>query len=485
MAREKVKPCGVLASGDVGRWDSESDVVIVGLGGAGACAAIAAAESGAETLVLERASAGGGTTEVSDGMMYIGGGTSLQQACGFEDSPEEMFKFLMASVGPEPDEERIRAFCEGGPAHYDWLVAQGVPFEAEFYAGRMLSPEQQGLTYSGNELVHPFPDLAVPAPRAHMAACTGPTGAFLMQKLLERALALGVRIQPDTRAETLVCDPDGRVVGVYARQTGRDQYLRARRGVVLCAGGFINNQEMVRQFAPSLMKAQYHAATDGDDGRGIRMGMGAGGAAVRMHTGQITLPFYPPKGLMRGVFVNAQAQRFIAEDAYQGTMGEVCLLEQHGRVWLILDDEIFERPAYAEPEIAGVGESIEELEAEVGFPEGALQFTIEAYNRDARRGEDRLFHKGAEYLKPLETPPFAAFDMSWDKIPYAVFTLGGLRTNARAEVLSVDGIRIPGLFAAGRTAASISSPGYASGTSVGEATFFGRVAGFSAAGGGA
>ena len=73
MARENVKPCGLLASEDVPRWDSESDVVVVGLGGAGACAAISAAETGAEALVLERASAGGGTTEVSDGMMYIGG----------------------------------------------------------------------------------------------------------------------------------------------------------------------------------------------------------------------------------------------------------------------------------------------------------------------------------------------------------------------------------------------------------------------------
>ena len=157
-----------LAARDVARWDAEADVVVVGLGAAGACAAIEAARAGARVHVLERAGGGGGTTAVSDGMMYFGGGTALQRACGYEDSVEEMFKYLVASCGPEPDEARIRVYCERAAAHYDWLVEIGVPFKAEFYPGRMLSPGEEGLTYSGNELVHPFRDLAVPAPRAHM-----------------------------------------------------------------------------------------------------------------------------------------------------------------------------------------------------------------------------------------------------------------------------------------------------------------------------
>ena len=143
-------PTAPLRAREVVRWDADADVVIVGLGAAGACAAIEAARAGARVQVLERAGGGGGTTAASDGMMYFGGGTALQRACGYPDSVEEMFKYLMASCGPEPDEARIRVYCERAAAHYDWLVELGVPFKAEFYPGRMLAPGEEGLTYSGN-----------------------------------------------------------------------------------------------------------------------------------------------------------------------------------------------------------------------------------------------------------------------------------------------------------------------------------------------
>jgi succinate dehydrogenase/fumarate reductase flavoprotein subunit len=465
---------------DVPAWEAEADVIVVGLGAAGACAAIEAANTGASVLVLERASGGGGTTAVSDGMMYFGGGTALQRACGFEDSVEDMVGYLLASSGPEPDEERIRTYSEESAAHFDWLVEQGVPFKAEFYPERMLSPGEEGLTYSGNELVHPFRDLAKPAPRAHMPQKEGQAGAFLMQKLIARVESAGVEIRTDSLCESLVLDDGGRVAGVHAVVAGEARDYRARHGVILCAGGFINDRAMVKQYAPELRRARFKAATEGDDGRGIRMGIGAGGAAIRMHMGSVTLPFYPPKSLMRGIFVNRSAQRFMPEDVYQGRAGEIALLKQDGRVWLVLDDECFERPVFAGGEIHA-GETLAELEQEIGFPAGALQSTVALYNEHAARGEDPVFHKSAEYVKPLVTPPFGAIDLSWDKAIYAAFTLGGLATNVRAEVLDADGAVVPGLYAAGRTAASISSPGYSSGTSIGEATLFGRIAGRNAA----
>lgn len=461
-------------------WDAGTDVLIVGVGAAGACAAIEAASAGARVLCLERAGGAGGTTAVSDGMIYLGGGTALQRACGFDDCVEEMQKYLLASCGPEPDTERIRVYCEESPAHFDWLVAQGVPFKAEFYPERMMAPGEQGLTYSGNELVHPFRELAKPAPRAHMPQKEGSTGAFLMQRLEAAARRAGAEIRTGVLCERLVVDAAGRVVGVVATHEGRACWFRARRGVVLCAGGFINNREMVRRHAPELRRARFRAATEGDDGRGILMGQGAGGAAIRMQMGSVTLPFYPPKSLMRGIFVNRAAQRFMPEDVYQGRAGELALLHQDGRVWLVLDDECFARPPFAGGEIVA-GESIAELEREIGFAEGSLQATVALYNRHARQGEDPLFHKAPEYLKPLERPPFGAIDLSWDKAIYAAFTLGGLATNVRAQVLTPDGVALPGLWAAGRTAASISSPGYSSGTSIGEAMIFGRIAGREAA----
>jgi len=478
--RPNADPATPLPEASVPRWDAELDVVVVGMGAAGACAAIEAARAGARVLVLERAGGGGGTTAVSDGMMYFGGGTALQQACGFEDSVEEMTKYLMASCGPEPDEARIRVYCEESAAHYDWLVELGVPFKAEFYPERMLSPGEEGLTYSGNELVHPFRDLAVPAPRAHMPQKEGQAGAFLMQKLCAEAERAGSQVVTNVLCERLILDTRGRVVGVAGTLAGEPRHYRARRGVVLCAGGFVNNREMIRQYAPALRKARFRASTEGDDGRGIRMGMGAGGAAIRMSMGSVTLPFYPPKKLMRGIFVNRYGQRFMPEDVYQGRAGEIALLQQEGRVWLVLDDESFERPVFAGGEIHAA-ETIAELEAELGFAEGTLQSTVALYNAGAERGEDPVFHKASEYVAPLRTPPFGAIDLSWDKAIYAAFTLGGLATDTEARVLNPDGDPVPGLWAAGRTAASISSPGYSSGTSIGEAQIFGRIAGRNAA----
>jgi len=469
-----------LSDAEVSGWDAEADVLVVGVGAAGVCAAIEAASTGASVLCLERAGGPGGTTAVSDGMIYLGGGTALQRACGFEDSIEEMQKYLLASCGPEPDAERIRVYCEESPGHFDWLVAQGVPFKAEFYPERMMAPGEQGLTYSGNELVYPFRELAKPAPRAHMAQKEGSTGAFLMQRLEAAARRAGAQIRSGVLCERLVVDAAGRVVGVIATQEGRPCAFRARRGVVLCAGGFVNNREMVRRHAPELRRARFRAASEGDDGRGILMGQGAGGAVSRMQMGSVTLPFYPPKSLMKGIFVNRAAQRFMPEDVYQGRAGEIALLHQDGRVWLVLDDETFARPVFAGGEIVA-GESLAELEREIGFPDGALQATVALYNRFAERGEDPLFHKAAEYVKPLVKPPFGAIDLSWDKAIYAAFTLGGLATDVRARVLTPDGVAVPGLYAAGRTAASISSPGYSSGTSIGEAMIFGRIAGREAA----
>ena len=485
MATEDgVRPAIAHPARDVKSWDDEADVVVVGMGAAGACAAIEARRAGASVLVLERFGGPGGTTAASDGMMYFGGGTALQKACGFDDTPDDMYDYLMAACGPQPLEERIRVYCDESPAHYDWLVEQGVPFKAEFYDQRMLAPEEQGLTYSGNELVWPFRDVAKPAPRAHMAAKEGMTGAFLMQRLSERAEQLGARIVADTRVDRLVQDDARRVVGVVATTAGEQRTVKANRAVILCAGGFAKNKAMVDKYAPELRRARIKAATDGDDGLGIRLGAGAGGNPIRMHMASVTLPFYPPKSLMKGIFVNAAGQRFMPEDVYQGRAGELCFYHQDARVWLVLDDATFERPVFAGGEIHAA-ETVAELEEELGFAPGTLQATLDLYNRfasdESADEKDPVFHKANEYVQPLVTPPFGAIDLAWDKAIYAAFTLGGLDTDVHGRVRDVDGNPIPGLFAAGRTAASISSPGYSSGTSIGEATFFGRRAGRCAA----
>ena len=102
-SRDMGRATAVVSAAEVSSWDRETDVVVVGFGAAGACTAIEAREAGAGVLVLERTSGGGGTSANSTGELYLGGGTPVQKDCGFEDDAEEMFKYLMAASGPNPD----------------------------------------------------------------------------------------------------------------------------------------------------------------------------------------------------------------------------------------------------------------------------------------------------------------------------------------------------------------------------------------------
>ena len=465
----------------VTRWDRATDVVIVGLGCAGAAAAIDARRAGAAVIAYERASAGGGTSANSGGVIYLGGGTPLQKACGFADSPQEMFKYLMAASGPRPDETKIRAYCDGSVEHYQWFVDNGVPFKPVYYphySGE--PPTDDGLVFSGSENAYPFDRIAAPAPRGHVPQIPGQAGGLLMRKLLGAVESSGTTVEPDARCETLLVDTGGAVVGAVVRLGGDRQHIRARGGVVLCAGGFVSNRDMLARHAPLLRACRYRVGTTYDDGSGIRMGMAAGGEAIHLSHGSVSLPIVPPKRLQKGILVNRHGQRFINEDAYLGRLGEHALYHQEGHAYLVLDNATFTRPD-VEREIAGVGESIAELESELHLPEGSLQTTVDLYNHHAARGADPIFHKAAEWLTPLVHPPFGALDCTTAGSLYAVFTLGGLHTSPHGEVLDADDRAIPGLYAAGRTTSGIAAPGYASGLSIGDGTFFGRRAGRHAA----
>jgi 3-oxo-5alpha-steroid 4-dehydrogenase len=474
---------GVRDSREIGRFDAEVDVLVLGLGAAGAAAALEAAGAGVETLVLERAGGGGGTSAMSGGVLYLGGGTALQKACGFDDSPEEMFKYLLASCGESPDEAKTRLYCEGSVEHYDWVVAQGVPFKPVFYYGCSGEPPtDDGLVWSGSERAHPFHEIAVPAPRGHVPRMEHQTGPLLMQKLCAAVDASPARVAANHRAVALVQEPDGSVVGAVAESFGEGRAFRARRGVVLTTGGFINDDAMLAAHAPLLARCEFRVGAEGDDGSGIRLGVAAGAATIHMDAASISLPATQPWGLKRGILVNAQGQRFINEDAYYGRLGEWALVHHGGRAWLVVDDAVFEKPDYPR-ELAAAGETPAELERELGLPEGSLESTLALYNRHAERGSDPVFHKRSEYVTPLSRPPYGAFDCTTQGSLYAAFTLGGLHTDADSRVLDPEARPIPGLFAAGRATSGVAAGGYSSGLSLGDATFFGRRAGRFAAGG--
>ncbi len=479
-AASRTEPLAPLASEEVSRWDMEADVVVVGLGCAGACAAIEAAESGAEVLVLEAAAAGGGTSAMSGGIIYMGGGTPVQLACGFDDSPEQMEAFLAAACGPDVDPQKLHEYCRDSVGHFEWFVDHGVPFEARYHPEHDREPDDDsGLCYSGGEDAWPFDRVAEPAPRGHNPKFPDASGGFLMQRLLEAVSASGARTVVDAGVDRLVASGDGRVSGLRVLVDGEDRMVRARRGVVLTAGGFTFNEDMVRTHCPDVLRVNVPIGTEHDDGRAIRMGQGVGAATVGMDHIEVGIPLTPPRSLVRGILVNGEGRRFINEDTYAGRVGKAALTEHDGIAYFVHSDETFA------VNIAGykakwVAEEPAELEADIGLPPGSLAATLERYNAAAASGEDPEFHKAPEYVVPLE-PPYGVVDMRVTKSFYASFTLGGLSTGADGSVLDGSGSQVPGLFAAGRTTAGIAGSGYVSGISLGDGTYFGRRAGRAAA----
>lgn len=473
---------------DVASWDYEADVVIAGFGVAGAAAAVEAAHGGADVLVLERTGSWGGAAAMAGGFIYLGGGTALQQACGFPDSAENMAAFLNAAMGPGSDEARIADYCAGSVAHFDWLVDCGVPFKAEFFDEPGWEPlGDQGLMYSGGENSHPFNTVASPAPRGHVPQMSNKrqgeasAGFVLMQALVDTATQAGARALYDVRTQRLVVESDGRVAGLIARRYGTEISVRARRAVVLATGSFAYNEAMVAQFAPRIA-GRPAAAVEQHDGQSIRMAQALGADLAHMDATEVAL-FIDPQQLVRGILVNGRGQRFVPEDTYPGRVGQLTLYHQDNTAYLIIDGTAQEEAmASPSPHLmmrppTWVADTIVDLESEMGLAPGALQATVAAYNEGAARGVDPLPHKKARWLKPIGSP-VGAIDL---RECTGGFTLGGLATTLDSQVLHVSGEPIPGLYAAGRSAAGLAAWGYASGVSLGDGSFYGRRAGRSAA----
>lgn len=480
------RPCRLA---EVPRWDLETDVLVVGFGAAGACAAIEAARAGASVCLVEATSGNGGTSALSGGEIYFGGsgGTPIQRAAGFTDATEDLVQYLLMAGGPDADEARVRRYAENSLAHFDWLVAQGLKYKNSYIAERIVEPMTDDcLIWSGSEEAWPFVEKAKPCPRGHTPQFNGMgAGRYVMDVLAARVAELPVEVRYDTRAVALIADDDNRVHGLVVRRDGVLAFLRARRGVILCAGGFVMNRALLKQHAPDLLRCLQPIGTV-DDGSGILLGQSVGGAAIHMSEGFVTVPWYPPESLIKGIFVNARGQRFINEDCYHGRVSAHILRQQCDRIWLLLDSASHADPLFGEHFRIGIGatgETWDEVERELELPAGALVRTVEDYNRHAAAGSDPLFRKAAKWLKPLDQPPFVALDLRVDYASYVCFTLGGLHTRPSGEVLNAEGRAIAGLYAAGRTACGLPrwGEGYSSGMSLADATFFGREAGKAAA----
>ncbi len=452
---------------------SEFDVVVIGGGLAGHCATLAAAEAGASVLLVERCSEYGGSTVLSGGFMAFAD-TPMQRRLGIEDSPEKLLNDLRTVGGPDAQEELLKIYVSQQRALYDWLTSKGLVFsEVELSAGQSVA-------------------------RSH---ATDP--GLMIATLNEAARAFPkVEIRSDCTAVCLIRDGDsGRVSGLTIEEGGRLSDVASRGGVVIASGGFSRSEEYLRKFVPHQAQA-LRVGGAGNLGDGLRMAwrLGAdfrdmgqvkgtfGAHATQCNNGQeILLLFY------RGaVIVNQAGKRFVDESVSYKLIGDAALKQDQPISWQIFDDRIYRESVGSarlfDPEPALnrrlllKADSLDSLAAASGIDAGGLERTIARYNADIERGLDSEFGRDglchhAGRLVPIGTPPFYAYPSTTTILA----TYCGLAVDGRTNVVDVYEEPINGLYAAGEVMGGFHGQAYMTGTSLGKAALFGRIAGREAA----
>lgn len=530
-----------ITQADETQWDFDCELLVVGLGAAGASAAIHAREAGGEVLVIDRFGNGGATAK-SGGIVYAGGGTGPQKKLGIEDSPEAMFNYLRQESGDAVGDHALRRFCEDSRGMIEWLESIGASFDSTTPPPKTSYPKNGVfLYYSGNEAIKPFADKAAPAPRGHRTVDKGLSGLRLYSHLKNRVDALDIPVLNQCAARSLIQDDSGKVIGVKAwrlepgsraakqhaaliqradtihnampgpadrlRRKAADIELkhakplmiRARRGVLLTTGGFIFNQRMVAEHAPNYAN-NMRLGTTGCDGSGIRLGQSAGGAVDRMHKASAWRFINPPQSWVGGMVVNNQGKRFCNEASYGARLGVQICDEQQGKAWLVMDSKL-RKAAMREALFGGLwifqsgpavllmlfakrARSIVRLAAKLGIPAESLNAEWHRFNHTAgTEGFDEL-GKNTMLNKRMDKPPYYALNISAvdnPMFPCPTITLGGLKVHEETgAVLNTQSLPIEGLYAAGRAAIGIASNGYVSGLSIADCLWSGKRAGLAA-----
>jgi fumarate reductase flavoprotein subunit len=445
------------------------DVAVVGAGGCGLAAALAAAETGASVAVLEKLDRPVGNTSVSTGSIPAAG-TKYQREAGIDDSPERMTADLLRQSGPHEAQDTVRLLAQESADLVEWLVER-------HNVDLRLITDYKHVGHSVERL-HAPPDRR---------------GASLMRDLLAAVKRLGVDIAVGNPVTKLLTE-DGRVAGVHVSGPRAGTYTLRSNSVVLAANGFGNNKTMLQQWIPEIARSRYFGA-EGSTGEAVRwcqeygaqlgnMGAYQGYAAVAYPHGSIVSWTTVEKG---GLLLSPSGRRMGDESV--GYSGFASIVASNAdRSFVVFDTRIRDYVREHEPEFVELVDSGGVMEAAtaadvaayIGVPEDEVAAALADYERASCGEAPDTFGRKAFGMAPLQ-PPYCVVC----SVPALFHTQGGAQVDSRARVLTTAGRVVPGLFAGGGVTAGLSGTdgarGYSSGNGLLSAIGLGRIAGRHAA----
>jgi flavocytochrome c len=506
-----------------------TDVVVIGAGGAGLSAARSAQQNGAKVILLEKLTKAGGNTELS-GQAFNAVNTELQAQLPAMNEANRAAVQQLINKAPHNDAER--QLQETVARQYQEFVAQNRP-------GLFDSVEWHALqTYNGGDYLGNIDlilTLTQSMPETHrwltndgMVWSTSPDiqrrlftvlgGLWQRANRPEMPLGTGfidmalkyiaahndqITVMYNTEAMELIVQ-NGRVTGVKARgPNGENLTINAARGVVLATGGFGANKEMRQKYNdmgnPPLWGDLSNAGTTnapGATGDGIMMAERVGANLVGMEWIQM-LPMGDPRhgslagniemGVQDRFFVNKNGDRFVDEGARRDVMTNALLQQPDAWLWVICDSQSYPDPQttrnnFGETIVqlldagrAFSGNTIDELAAKIDVPAANLRAAFAEFNAGVDAGRDK-WGRTLWRIK-IDKPPFYA----GARVPTVHHTMGGLEINASTQVLNKSGQVIPGLYAAGEVTGGIHGTNRLGGNALADIHTFGRIAGASAA----
>lgn len=445
-------------SASVKAQSTEADVVVIGGGGAGITAAIAAHEKGARVILLEKTSLLGGNTNYATGGINAAG-TKIQAAAGIEDSPELFMQDTMKGGKNVNNPELVKVMTQNSSSIIDWLIERGVDISE--------------VTFSGGQSVK----------RIHRptgGSAIGPVIVSGLAKVLDKEQ---IDVRTLDKAVEIIKTGD-RVTGV--KVSGKDgDYVIKAKSVVVATGGFGANSEMVEKYNPKL-KGFGTTNSPAILGEGIEMVEKVGGDLVDMkeiqtHPTVVHKKPYLITESVRGegaILVNRDAKRFIDELQTRDVVSKAVLEQKEGSAFILFNQEIRESLKAADGYVKkgyAVEGTLAEVAAKLGIDAKVLKETVDKYNESVRTKVDE-FNK-TKFARELLGDKFYAIEIS----PAVHHTMGGVRINTNAEVLAKNGRPIKGLYAAGEVTGGVHGANRIGGNAVTDITVYGKIAGENAA----